>query len=220
LAPAATLTCTASHIVTAGDQTEGDVVNVAVATASYASTPLSDSDSNSVLTPVSEDPPVPGPALAVVKSQTSGAPTAIGDVITYSITARNSGDVVLDDVTIIDDNAVIGDCSTAIPTTLAVGESVTCAASHTVTVGDVAFGDVVNIAVGSASYGGSPVPGDDPAIIDTASNRVVTPVRITPVVPGPLPYTGSNSNVLVLLAAALVAAGSGFVLLGRRRRTS
>ena len=63
------------------------------------------------------DPPefVPAPELSITKDATEASYDAVGDVIHYTIVAKNTGNVVLHNVTITDPNAVLGTCTPAIP---------------------------------------------------------------------------------------------------------
>lgn len=93
------------------------------------------------------------PNLSIVKTQTSGTPTAVGQNITYSVVATNNGAVTIDNVTLTDSNATLSNCSPALPVaTLAVNASVTCTATHTVTNADVLAGGVDNTVDGTFDY--------------------------------------------------------------------
>jgi hypothetical protein len=108
--------------------------------------------------------------LNVVKQQAGANPTAIGGVITYSITATNSK--VADTYTSVvpsDANGVIGGCTPVSGSSLAPGESMTCSVTHVVTSADAAAGEVDNQATFSANLGGA---------ISRSTNTVVTPVEI------------------------------------------
>lgn len=110
------------------------------------------------------------PALTVTKAQTSADPVRLGDVITYSITAFNTGNVELTNVSLTDANATIGTCPTV--ATLAVGAAMTCAAAHTIVTDDLLPLSVDNVAVGHAT-------GPSGALPNVNSNLVTT--TITPV---------------------------------------
>ena len=107
------------------------------------------------------------PGLAIDKVDNTGTYNAVGDVISYSITVTNTGNVTLTDVVVTDPNAVGLDClpdagdQTTIPS-LAPGAFVTCSASHTVTQADLDAGHYLNQACaddnnGDGEAGANPV---------------------------------------------------------------
>ena len=90
------------------------------------------------------------PNLTIVKTQTSGTPTAVGQNITYSVVATNSGTLPITNVNLTDANAVLSGCTPALPVaTLAVGATISCTATHAVTNADVLSGNVANVVDGS-----------------------------------------------------------------------
>ena len=91
------------------------------------------------------------PALTVTKTSTTASYSTLGQVIPYTITATNTGNVTLSNVSVADANATVGLCSPTIPdATLAVGASITCAASHTVTQADLDAASITNVATARA----------------------------------------------------------------------
>lgn len=90
------------------------------------------------------------PNLTIVKTQTSGTPTAVGQNITYSVVATNSGTLPITNVNLTDSNAVLSGCTPALPVaTLAVGATISCTATHAVINADVLSGSVVNVVDGA-----------------------------------------------------------------------
>lgn len=167
LAVGDTITCSASHVVTSAEVTAGQTVNIASVSTTSGVGPT---DSNTVTTPITPATPTPSSpnyfsALSVAKSLTGTVPTKVGDVATYSIVVRNSGNQDITGVNLTDANAVLGTCSVALPTTLLVGTSFTCSATHVVTQAEVDAGFVKNIAVATGS--GS---------VSSSSNEVNTPL--------------------------------------------
>ncbi|HXG26867.1 MAG TPA: DUF11 domain-containing protein, partial [Candidatus Binatia bacterium] len=142
LAPGASVVCSASHTVTQEDLDNGEYLNTACA-----------DDGEGGAEEVCDDEDTPGeqnPALNVVKLATSvdGDDTPpflvdeAGDVITYSITVTNTGNVTLHNVFIDDPLLSDEDCDPApgLQTsgfTLAPGESLTCTGTYTVTQADI-----------------------------------------------------------------------------------
>lgn len=158
LAVGASVTCSASHTVTAADMTAGQVVNVARANSDQTS-----KDSNSVITPLDATP-----GISITKSLTGDLPAAVGDVITYLLVATNTGTVALNNVVISDNNATIQLCSITPSVTLNPGASLTCAATHTVTQADVDAGQVVNRASVSSTQSSA------------NSNEIIVPINPNP----------------------------------------
>jgi len=98
------------------------------------------------------------PALTVTKTTSTPTYAAVGDVLTYSIVVRNSGNVPLTSVSVNDPNAVLGACApTVLPGALAAGASTTCTATHPVTQADLDAGSYVNSATASGSFGATTV---------------------------------------------------------------
>lgn len=178
LAVGGQLTCTASHVVTKDELAAGFVVNTAKVTVSEEQI---DATSNTVITKLKN-----APGMTVTKQQTSAAPKAIGDAITYEIRVTNSGNTVLGNVQVIDNNADIRSCDVAGPVAkLAIGASIVCVATHKVTAADVAAGKVVNVALAKSD--------DVTASSDATTN---TPGQI-------------NSNAVVTALSALKTHGAG-----------
>ena len=160
LAPDDSMTCTATHPVTADDIDEGEFTNTA----------FGDSDQTD---PVSDDETVPlsgGPALSVNKQTTSSGPYELGDTITYEIRVRNIGTTILSDVQVTDPgtDVVLGTCTPVLGSSLAVGASMRCTATHLVTQSDVNTGEFTNTAYG------------DSAETDPESDTVTIPILENP----------------------------------------
>ena len=127
LIPGASMTCPASHIVTAADVTAGTYVNTASA----------DSDQTE---PVDDEVTVPinaGPALGINKVITTAGPYELGDTLSYQITATNIGTEVLNNVSVSDPDVTLGACTPSQPATLAVGAAMICPATYIVRQADV-----------------------------------------------------------------------------------
>jgi len=137
LAPGASISCTASHTVTQDDLDNGSYLNTACA-----------NDTDGPAAEVCDDENTPGeqnPALSITKDATGESFDSVGDVIHYSITAWNSGNVTLHVVVVTDPNGADLECTPATPVTnLAPGESITCTASHTITQDDIDAGHFFN----------------------------------------------------------------------------
>ncbi|HEY8635977.1 MAG TPA: hypothetical protein VIL81_01835, partial [Candidatus Limnocylindrales bacterium] len=136
LAPAATMTCTATHTVTQADIDAGHYLNTACVSATDATATCDDADVNGGQTP----------HLSIVKDATESSYSAVGDVIHYSITATNDGNTTLASVTVTDVNATGLDCTPANGSSLAPAATMTCTATHTITAADIAAGTYRNTA--------------------------------------------------------------------------
>ena len=127
LAPGATITCSATHVVTQADLDAGSVVNVATG----------DSDQTPVETDTVSVPAAQAPGLSLVKSITGGDPfDSVGDVVSYAFVLTNTGNVQLaGPVSVADDQSSDESCP-ALDTVgnldgfLDPGEQVTCTASY------------------------------------------------------------------------------------------
>ncbi len=87
--------------------------------------------------------------------------SAVGQVLTYTLTATNSGALNLNSVTVSDPMLADLSCTPAIPATLGPGAAITCTGTHTVTQADLDAGKVENTATASAKDpGGADVVAD------------------------------------------------------------
>src|SRR5438094_5327794 len=92
------------------------------------------------------------PKLSITKEASPKTYSKVGDVITYTIVATNTGNVTLNNVFVEDEPALEGfSCSPAIPTTLAPGKSITCTGTHKITQADLDAGKVEDTACTSAT---------------------------------------------------------------------
>jgi len=141
LAPGASTTGQATHIVTQDDVDAGSIVNVATVTGTTPDqSTVTDDDTETV-----NIPRLPSIDVDKVASYTT---LNVGDTITYDYTVTNDGNVTLTNVTLDDD--VLGSISLG-STTLAPGASTTGQATHTVTQDDVDAGSIVNVATATGT---------------------------------------------------------------------
>src|SRR5690606_9655300 len=100
----------------------------------------------------------PGIVLAKEATAVNGEPVETAtvsnlqrdDVVTYTLTARNSGNVTLTDVEI--DDPMLGDLTCEQPVTLLPNETLECIGTYTVTLDDINAGEpIVNIATASGT---------------------------------------------------------------------
>ena len=177
LAPAEQLVCTGSYLVSQNDLDAGpDIVNIATVVAPDPIDPINNpplGDDDTTTTPTAFDA-----TIELTKVITSGDPyTNVNDVITYELTATNTGNVVLSQVTISDPQAVLGVCTPIQPATLLPGENLVCAAGYQVTQPDINLGSFTNTAtVDGVDPNNDPVQATDQAI---ANGPALTPLLTT-----------------------------------------
>ncbi len=154
LAPEATITCSATHVVTQADIDAG----------SYTNTAAADSEQTEQVTDDAEVTFDRTPELTLEKTVTGEGPYALGDTITYSLVATNDGNVTLHGVSIAEsDGAELGECDAELPATLAPGTSLSCDATHVVTQDDVDAGEHENTATADSDQTD---PVDDSATVE------------------------------------------------------
>jgi len=160
LPPGGQCVLTGTYTVTRTDADAGQVSNTGAA-GSDEIPPVDDT----VVTPVSQNS-----GLELAKIITGGDPySAVGDVISYELTATNTGNVTLNAVSISDPDATIGSCMPAQPTSLASGDSLVCQASYAVDQNDIDTGSFVNVADASGTDPDSqPVSDSDTATASVA----------------------------------------------------
>jgi uncharacterized repeat protein (TIGR01451 family) len=157
LVPGASASGTATYTITQADVDAGSVTNVATAGGTPDPTCIScppiDPPDDEVIVIIDN-----GSGLTLEKSADTAGPVNVGDVITYTFAATNTGDVTLTNITI--DDPKIGTVFCA--NTLAPGATVSCSAPYTVTQADVDSGNVHNVATATGTTpGGDPVSDDD-----------------------------------------------------------
>ncbi len=161
LAPGESTRGTGQYTVTQADIDGGKVSNTATTTG----TPPDDGDPNTPgLTPptstdTAEVESVVTPDISIEKSSTTETFVKVGDVIEYTFTITNTGNVTLKDIVVTDDK--ITEAITLQTTTLAPGGTTTGTAKYTVTQEDVNVGKVYNIASVTGTPPGESVPPTD-----------------------------------------------------------
>ncbi len=155
---------TTSYVVTEADIQKGSVLNVATAT----------SDENPKPTPGEKEVPTEQqkPSLFITKEADKTSNIQVGDVITYTITVTNNGNVTINDIEVKDQLTgdtfnknvfnLIGSIS------LAPGESRQFAVRYTATQNDIVNGSIRNVAtVTGTDPDGNPVNGEAEKTVDT-----------------------------------------------------
>jgi uncharacterized repeat protein (TIGR01451 family) len=202
LAPGQSVTATASYTVTQADRNAGSVVNTASTTGTPPTgSPVTDEDGFT-------QPLSPAPAISLVKTGSLN-----GNIVTYSFTATNTGNVTLTSVAIRD--ALRGLSTIRYSTwpaevgVLAPGASITATATYTVTDADRSAGSITN----SASVTGTPPTGT--SVTDEASVRTALQAK------GLLASTGVDSDRMIRVGGfgfLTLLLGAAAVVIGRRKR--
>ena len=135
LDPGESVTCTSSYEVTLEDALAGSVTNTATSI-------MGSTSSNTVQVAANT---ITSPRLSLLKG---GAGTfGVGQIVSYSLTASNDGNVALHNVQIKDKMLATLDCTPTQPAVLEVGETLSCSGSYQLTDADVnVVGSVSNIA--------------------------------------------------------------------------
>ena len=162
LDPGDQISCTAQHVVTQEDLDNGSYLNTAC-----VDDGMGDGDTGA--DEACDDEETPGeqnPDLGIVKTDGDATYSEVGELIHYSITATNTGNVTLHDVVITDPNAVNLVCVPALPVAdLEPGDEIACTAEHEVTQEDLDNGSYLNTACVDDEMG-QPESGADEACDD------------------------------------------------------
>ncbi len=166
LAPAAVLSCTASHLVTQGEIDAGTAL-VNVATVSTNQTEPQDDDATTAIDAAAE--------LTIAKDTTVSSVSAANTNIPYTIVVTNTGDVTLTNVTLADPFATGLSCDQTLPGTLAPAAVLSCTASHLVAQGEIDAGTaLVNVATVSTNQ---TEPQDDDATTAIDANSALSIIK-------------------------------------------
>jgi uncharacterized repeat protein (TIGR01451 family) len=165
LAPGASTTFTAIHTLTQADINAASVVDTATATGTPPSGPnVTDTSTDTVNVPQR-------PSISIVKNGSlnlgQDGIANPGDVISYTFTVTNTGNVTLTSV-IVTDTEVTGISPVSVPT-LAPAAGTTFTANHTLTQADINTGSVVNTATATGT------PPFFPNVTDTSTDTVNVP---------------------------------------------
>ena len=150
LAPGASVTCTGTHTITQEDLNNGSFTDTGSATSKEADAP------NAEDTIKAEQ----NAELAVTKTDSLNPAKyeSVGQVVTYTLTATNEGNVPLHEVTVSDSPALEGfSCTPATPVAeLAPGASITCKGTHTITQEDLNNGSLKDTASATSKEATAP----------------------------------------------------------------
>ncbi len=184
LQPGQTCVLDGSHTVTAADVARGNVANTATATASQLTGSVT---SNTVTTPV-----LTTASMSVSKQLTANADgdhsgtVTPGDVLTYTVTATNTGNVTLATVSVSDP---LTTPSSATCSNVAPGATCALAGTYTVTAADASNGSISN--TGSATAGAQITT----PVTQTLNTPVTTLTRTIAIVSGD-GQTGTTNTAL------------------------
>ena len=182
LAPGASVSCTNTYTITQADLNAGSVTNTATASGAGQTSLPATATVNAVQ----------GPAIGLTKTALPITYNAVGQVITYTYTITNTGNVTLGPAQFtISDNKINGgvafNCGPA-ATTLAPGASVACTNTYTITLADLNAGSVTNSA--TATGGGVTSP---PATATV--NAAQGPAIVLTKTPTPTTYTAAGQVI-------------------------
>jgi uncharacterized repeat protein (TIGR01451 family) len=153
IVPGDTVSCSRPYTVTLADMDAGFVTNQAYGqNGTLVSAPVDltiDADQS--------------PSLTLVKDALNGSFDTQGDIISYTYTVTNTGNVTISGVSVSDDLIAVVACP---DTVLAPSEQTVCTADYTVTQADVDAGSVTN----NASVTGTPAGG---TLADVATSETV-----------------------------------------------
>lgn len=187
LAPAESVTCSATYTVTQADVDNGSLTDTATA---HGIPPATTADPNPA-------PAVSPPSAVTIAATTSAsltidkstdtlAATTVGQRVQYSFLVTNTGNVVLTGVTVTDTVAQPSDPANLSPVvcptgTLAPGEHMTCVATYTVTAADLLLGGALS---DTATAGGVRPDGTTIGSGESTLALPVRPLQSLPIVTG------------------------------------
>ncbi|MFN2396067.1 MAG: gliding motility-associated C-terminal domain-containing protein [Bacteroidales bacterium] len=165
LAPGASQTFSESYTITQADLDNGSVTNTVSAEGEDTNgDPVSDSGSATVTA-------IQNPELTVTKTADPTTYNAVGDVITYTITVENTGNVTVSDIDIVDD--LTGD--TWFIVSLDPGVVETFTATYVITQADLDNGSVTNtVTAEGEDTNGDPVTDSGSATVTAVQNPELT----------------------------------------------
>jgi gliding motility-associated-like protein/uncharacterized repeat protein (TIGR01451 family) len=160
LNPGASQSVSTTYTVTLANMNSGSVVNVATVTATPPTGPAVTSQDGVTV------PAVQTPSVSIDKVANVTSVDAAGDVITYTLTVTNTGNVTLSNVTVVDPltglNQTVG--------TLNPGASQSVTTTYTVSQSDVDRGQITNVASVTAQA-------PDQSTVSAQDNAVVTAIQ-------------------------------------------
>ena len=150
LAPGASIVCTGTHSITQADLDAGSFKNTASATSTEANAPDATdtvcANQNAKL------------GLTKTDDLNPAKYDHVGQLVTYTLTATNTGNITLHNVTVSDNPPLDGfSCTPAIPVaSLAPGASIVCTGTHSITQADLDAGSFKNTASATSTEANAP----------------------------------------------------------------
>ncbi|GIG62893.1 hypothetical protein Lfu02_72650 [Longispora fulva] len=164
LAPGAQQVCSGTYTTTQADVDAGSISNTATASGTPPSGPAVTSDPSTLVLPVTRTP-----SIDLAKSVSPAGLSAAGQVVTYSFTVTNTGNVTLHDVG-VSETGFTGTGTPPVVTcpagaaSVAPGAQVVCTATYQGTQADIDSGaTIVNTATASGTPQGGPTVTSAPA---------------------------------------------------------
>ena len=180
LAPGASQTFTQTYTITQADVDAGSVLNTATAAGVFGTTPVSDTDDETVTGTQT-------PELTVTKTAAPNTYTAAGEVITYTILVENTGNVTVTAIAVTDPLTGLSQTIAS----LAPGASQTFTQTYTITQADVDAGSVLNTATAAGVFGTTPVSDTD----DETVTGTQTPELTVTKTAAPNTYTAAGEVI-------------------------
>ncbi|MBE7162947.1 MAG: DUF11 domain-containing protein, partial [Williamsia herbipolensis] len=178
LVPGGSVTATATYTVRQSDVDAGNIPNTATVTGTPPRGAAVTASASASVNPVASAPSI---ATTKTGAYTTGS-GGVGSVITYTFTARNSGNVTLTGVAIADPLSGLSALAYSWPGTsgtLTPGQTVTATATYTLTQADVDRGSVVNRATGSGTSPSGTTVTSQSAQVTTATNAAAPALTVT-----------------------------------------
>ena len=169
IASGATRTCTMTYTILAGDVTAGSVTNVASATGNYQGAVVSTTEDATATVYLAHA------ELTLTKTANLSVYWQLNQVITYTYTLTNSGNVTLDGSFTVNDTPLGAISCGNGGTSIAPGANRTCTATHTVIATDMAAASVDNSAWAQGHYDGHHV---DSARVNLSVERAAPAMTI------------------------------------------
>ncbi len=150
LAPNAHTGCKAAHGVTQADIDNGNINNTATASTTFKSAPVTSPPASTTVTAIQN------PALTLAKKAGLLTYNHVGQVITYTFTITNGGNVSLPGPFTISDNKLgsVNPCGSG---PIAPHAHTGCTVAHGITQADLDTGSITNTATASTTFKGAPV---------------------------------------------------------------
>ncbi|MCS5491196.1 DUF7507 domain-containing protein, partial [Algoriphagus limi] len=163
LQPGEIWTYSATYVITQADLDNGNFTNTVAVNVKSGSEDYEFTDDETVDAVVS-------PELTVIKTSDVSTYESVGDVITYTITVQNTGNVTLTDVVVSDPLTGLDELIAS----LAPGVTETYTTTYTITQVDLDAGSVENTATATYSYGDTEYSESDSASVTAVQGPAIT----------------------------------------------